>query len=217
MKKQTPLLSMLVVIILLACSTSDIPYLLQSTPTLPSTATLAPPAGTPSQQVLPTRTFTPTLIGLKTEIAPTFATPFTATSAPTSAASPTATVPTPAAGLAGTGFNAISLSSTVFYWGACEPTSVTLTATVTNPVQIKDLVLFIRFASKPSGGAGPWDKGTSMTLVGPGIYARTLTGPHLGVTQDSWVQFQIVGTDALDHVSARSPVYRDALSLSPCP
>jgi hypothetical protein len=221
MTKTTPLLSMLIAVVLLACSATDIPYLLQPTSTPPPTATSIPPTATASLAVLPTHTLTPTLIGLRTEIAPTFPPPLTATPAPTNTATATGAsvgVPTTAAtGLAGTGFDAINLSSAVFYWGACEPTTVTLTATVTNPAQIDGLVLFTRVSDKATGSVTGWDKGTSMTMVGPGVYSRTLTGPHMDVTVDSWIQFQLVGSDSQNKVVARSLVYHDALSLSPCP
>ena len=221
MANKTPLLSLLIAIVILACSTTDIPFLISATPTLPPTATPIPPTATPSLAIFPTHTFTPTLIGIHTEIAPTFPPPLTATSAPTATATATAataSVPTAAGtGLAGTGFAAINLSSAVFYWGACEPTTVTVTATVTNLAQVDGLVLFTRVGNKVSGLATAWDKGTSMALVGPGVYSRTLNGVHMDVTRDSWIQFQVVGTDAQDNVVVRSPVYHDALSLSPCP
>ena len=161
------------------------------------------------------------MIGLRTDTASTFPPPFTATPAPTLTATHTAgtaEVPTAAeAGLVGTGFQAINVSSAVFYWGACDPTTTTLTATVTNPAQIDGLVLFMRVADKATGSTTGWDKGTSMAVVGPGVYSRTLNGVHMGVTRDSWIQFQLVGTDSQNKIVARSPVYHDALSLSPCP
>ncbi len=222
MKKNTPLRSMFITVLLLACSASDIPFLLQPTASPPPTATSLAPAATPTPQSFPTYTSTPTLIGLSTEIAPTFPSPFTATPAPITTATATAGSPiaSPApsgTGLAGTGFDAINLSSAVFYWGACEPTTVTITASVTNPAQIASLVLFTRVANKATGAVSGWDKGTSMALVGPGAYSRTLNGTHMDVTKDSWIQFQLVGTDAQANVVARSAVYHDALSLSPCP
>lgn len=221
MAKKTPLLSTLIAIVLLACSATDIPYLLPATPSLPPTATPVPPTATPNLAILPTHTFTPTLIGIRTEIAPTFPPPLTATPAPTvtaTATAATAGAPTVApTGLAGTGFDAVNLSAAVFYWGACEPTTVTVTATVTNPAQIDGLVLFTRVSDKATGSVSAWDKGTSMTMVGPGVYSRILNGVHMDVTRDSWIQFQLVGTDSQDKVMARSVVYHDALSLSPCP
>ena len=221
MSKKAPLLSLFVALVILACSATDIPYLIPATPTLPPTATAIPPTATPSLAIFPTHTFTPTLIGIHTENAPTFPPPLTATPAPTATATTTAAtagVPTAAAtGLAGTGFDAINLSSAIFYWGACEPTTVTVTATVTNPAQVDGLVLFTRVGDKTSGSSTAWDKGTSMALVGPGVYSRTLNGVHMDVTRDSWIQFQLVGTDAQNIVVARSAVYHEALSLSPCP
>ena len=218
--KKSPLY-LLIAVVLLACSATDIPFLLPATPTAPPTATLHPPTSTPGLVILPTHTSTPTLIGLRTDTAPTFPPPLTATVAPTVTATepaftagvPTATQP----GLAGTGLDAVNLSATVFYWGACDPTTVTLTATVTNPAQVDDLVIFTRVADKTTGSVGGWDKGTSMTAVGSGVYSRTLNGVHMGVSRDSWIQFQLVGTDSEKKVVARSSVYHDSLSLSPCP
>ncbi len=222
MKKNTPLLSLLITILLLACGVSDIPSLLQQTVSTAPPATPLAPAATSAPQSTPTYTPTPTLIGLNTEIAATFPSPFTATPAPTTPPSPLAGSPTAspnpsAAALVGTGFGAINVSSAVFYWGACEPSTVTITASVTNPAQVASLVLFTRVGNKTTGATSAWDKGTSMASVGPGAYSRTLNGNHMDVNRDSWIQFQLVGTDAQAKVVARSPVFHDVLSLSPCP
>ncbi len=222
MKHNIALLSLLITVVLLACSVSDISSLLQPTVVVLPTGTPPPPVSTPTPPSSPTYTPTPTLIGLRTEIAPTFPSPFTATTAPTITLTATAGSPSPSpnpagAALAGTGFDAINVSAPVFHWGACEPTTVTITASVTDPAQIAGLVLFTRVGNKASGAVGSWNKGESMALVGPGAYSRMLNGVHMDVTQDSWIQFQLVGTDADAKIVARSPIYRDALSLSPCP
>lgn len=219
MTKKTPLLSLMIVLLVLACGVTDIPFLVQPTATQPATTTPIPPTVTPSPQVLPTHTFTPTLIGPSTEIADTFPPPLTATPAATSTdtAIPPSQTATPGIGLAGTGFNAINVSNSVFYFGACQPTTATLTVTVANPAQIVDVVLFTRVSNKATGGVSAWAKGVSMTMVGPGVYSRTLNSEHMGVTEDSWIQFQLVGTDVQDQIMARSPVNHDSLSLSPCP
>ena len=219
MKKKTSLLTVLTAIVVIACGIADIPFLAQPTATLPPTSTSAPPTATASPQVLPTRTQTPTPGTLSTQIAPTFPPAATATPAPsaTATAIPASLTPTAAIGLSGTGFNAINQSSSVFYWGACEPTTVTLTVNVTNAAQITDVVLFTRIGDKTTGGSTAWGKGVSMANVGPGVYSRTLNSEHMGITEDSWIQYQLVGTDQRDQIVARSPVFHDTLSLSPCP
>ncbi len=223
MTKKTLLLSMITVIVLLACSTSDIPFLAPAAPTPFPLVTAVPPTATASQAPVSAVTSTPTTAPLSTEIAPTFPPPSTATAAPTMTATatmPTSTATATALGgtpLSGTGFDAINLSTSVFHWGACEPTTATLTASVTNPTQVTDVVLFTRLGNKTTGFGGSWAKGVSMSMVGPGVYSRTLNGPHMDVTEDTWIQFQLVGADAAGKVVARSPIYRDSLSLSPCP
>lgn len=220
MTKKSVLLPLTLGIVLLACSVSDIPGLVQATATPPPSATPIPATLTPSPVVFPTHTFTPTLVLMSTEV-PQTAT-LASTPTPGDTPTPTATVPTSTAtaslaGLSGTGFNAANVSSSVFYWGACQPTTATLTVTVANPAQVTDVVLFTRINDKTTGGLTPWDKGASMTLVGPGVFSRTLNGTHMGVSEDSWIQYQFVGTDSKGQVVARSPVFHDTLSLSPCP
>lgn len=218
-KKLSPLLFTLV-IVSLACSLSDITNLVQATPTLPPTATPAPPTITPSPVIFPTHTFTPTFIALPSEAASTATPPSTPTPAETATATaviPSLTATASLAGLSGTGFNAVNVSAAVFYWGSCQPTTSTLTVTVANPAQVADVVLFTRIDDKTTGGQTPWDKGNSMAMVGPGVFSRTLNGPHMGVSEDSWILYQFVGTDSRGQVVARSPVFHDTLSLSPCP
>ncbi len=218
MTKKIGILSLITALLVLACGISDIPYLIAPTPSPFPTATAVPP--TPSPQILPTHTATPTLTAPNTEVVATFPPPATATPADTATNTPVPPTgsPTPAATeLVGTGFNAVNLSNNVFYFGFCQPTTVTFTVTVTNPVQIADLVLFTRFENKSTGFLTSWDKGVSMTLAGPGVYTRTLNSDHLGVTEDSWVHYQFVGTDSQGQVVARSIVYHDTLSLLHCP
>ncbi len=219
MTKKPVLLLLALGIVLLACSMSDIPGLVQATATLPPSATPNPASATPSPVVFPTHTFTPTFVPLSTEVPQTATPAWTPTGADTSTATavvPSTTATASLAGLSGTGFNAANVSAPVFYWGACQPTTATLTVTVANPAQVHDVVLFTRINDKTTGGLTPWDKGNSMALVGPGVYGRTLNGVHMGVTEDSWIQYQFVGTDSQGQVVARSPVFHDTLSLSPC-
>ncbi len=219
MTHKTRMLPIVTAILVLACGVSDIPYLIQPTPTLAPMATPVPPTATPSPQILPTHTSTPTLIAPNTEIPATFPPPDTATPADTATNTPVPATgsPTPAATeLVGTGFSAVNVSSSVFYFGVCQPTTATFTVTVTNAAQIADVVLFTRVENKATGGVSSWDKGVSMTIVGPGVYSRTLNSAHMNVTEDSWIQYQFVGTDSQGAVVARSIVYHDTLSLSPC-
>jgi len=77
-------------------------------------------------------------------------------------------------------------------------------------------VLFLRIHDK-SGGLSKWDRGTSMNSQGGGAFALTLKGSLMGITSDSWIEYQMVGTDAQNQNVARSPVFSRSLSLSHCP
>lgn len=219
MTKKTSIVSLFTALVLLACGLGDIPALIQPTavPFVPATA--IPPTTTPSPEALPTQTSAPTATATNTEVPATFPPPATATPADTETSTPVPPTGSPTAAateLVGTGLSAVNLSTSVFYFGACQPTTVTFTATVTNPIQIADLVLFTRYENKATGRVTSWDKGASLSLAGPGVYTRTVSSAHLGVTEDSWVHYQFVGTDSQGQVVARSIVYHDTLSLSPC-
>ncbi len=155
--KKIVLISTLV-LMLSACSVSDVSNIMSPlfTPTaLPSvTKTLyVTPTDTPTiTETLPTPTFTgtPTLMGSG----------FTAT--PSETASPTAdpvasalTGTSPVnAGNAGTtpeyvGFTSVQISGNILRWGGCEPSSITFTADVVDPLQVTSVTLSIRLISNP--------------------------------------------------------------------
>lgn len=200
-------------LLILACSTSDLPFLAQPTLTPlppPPTFTLAPAptiTATPTEIILqPTEasTDTPAPTDTPASVTPTSSTPVTAT-----------VLANPA--LAGTGFQTVDLSVTEFHFGDCSPNTVTIIANVSNPAQVSSVELFVRFENQASGIATRWGKAITMKDQGLGTFLYTLNGTKLGVIATSWVQYQIVATDKSGNRVARSPVFASNLILSPCP
>ncbi len=200
-------------LLILACSTSDLPFLAQPTLTPlppPPTFTLAPAptiTDTPTEIILqPTSadTDTPTPTDTPASVTPTSSTPMT----PSVVANPA---------LACTGFQTIDLSATEFHFGDCSPSTVTIIANVSNPAQVSSVVLFLRYENQATGTATRWGKAISMKDQGLGTYLYSLNGNKLNVVATSWVQYQIVATDKTGNQVARSPVFASNLILSPCP
>ena len=204
-------------ILIMACGLSNLPSLAPATftsaPTLP-----LPPTNTPTAPIPPTHTSTPTLIGELSSATP-FESPtpygaiYTYTPTIDASAGPSATPSI----LQGTGFDSIDLSVDDFHWGSCAPNTVTVTTQVTDPTQIFNVVVFVRFTNQSSGKSTGWDSGTSMDSQGNGKFAATLDGTKMGVYYDSWVEYQLVGTDNNGQNVARSPVFANSLTLTACP
>jgi len=216
MKKYVVLL--LLTALLSACSFSIFP-----TPVPPTARpTQALPTIIPASKVPSTYTSTPTLIGGRPTFTPTETPPASSTfllvTLPTGTPEPSSTAPSAIpSGLEGSGFESVELSVDEFHWGSCEPNTTTLTVKVTNPAQVLNVVVFVRFRNKASGNVTGWDDGTSMESKGGGTFAFKFDGDLMGVYYNSWVAHQLVGTDATGANVARSPVFPEQLSLSPCP
>jgi hypothetical protein len=204
-------------IILLACTTTE------ATPTLrPSkTATLIPPTNTATSNVTPSFTFTPTFIGGRPTSTltktPTPSSTFVLVTLPTGTLEPGVVPTATRAGLEGSGFESVEFTETEFHWGACDPNKTTMTVEVTNPNQVLSVVVFVRFKNKSSGSLSGWDDGTAMEDDGGGAFTFIFDGNQMGIFSNSWVVYQLVGTDSSGSNVARSPVIADELSLSPCP
>ncbi len=213
---------LIVPLLVFACSYADIPLLPQPIATetlIPSNTPL--PTNTPQPPIPPTYTSTPTLIGAAATFTPIDAGTQTALFIATYTATPTMTSPAPASSaspdLSGTGFDSVALSTDQFYSGSCEPGTATVTAQVSDPSTVLSVVLFVRFRNKSSGILTGWDHGSSMDSQGGGAFTYTLNGSKMGMYADVWVEYQLIGTDSKAQNVARSPVFSDSLSLSPCP
>ncbi len=218
MKKFT--LFMFLSALLFACSMSDL------APSRPAnTATPTRPTNTPTSNVPPTYTATPTSIGARPTPTPTDTPAPSATfllvTLPTGTPVPTEpgeVVPTATrSGLDGSGFDSVNLTEAEFHWGSCDPNKTTMTVKVADPGKVLNVVVFVRFRNKSSGNVTGWDDGTAMENKGGGNFAFTFDGDLMGIYYNTWVAYQLVGTDAAGANAARSPVFSDQLSLSPCP
>ena len=216
-----------VVLILLACSVSDVSNIMSPlfTPTALSLATktvYVTPSDTPTiTPPLPTPTFTgtPTLMGSG----------FTAT--PSETESPTATPV--ASALTGTipvnvgnslttpdvGFTSVRISGNILRWGGCEPSSVTFTAQMVDPTTVASVTLWIRLSNPPSGEATKWEAGAIMNGNKTGTFTYTLTRKnisHYNEYPNAWLQYQIVARDANGNDVGRTRPYLNKITLARC-
>lgn len=188
------------------------------------TRTAAPvlPSNTATSRIPPTFTPTPTLLGGPASLTPSF-TPlptntFLLVTLPTGTPEPSSTAATVTpSGLEGTGFNSLELSADTFYWGSCDPGDVTMSINVDDPANVLAVVVFVRFRNKATGNVTGWDQGSSMEPQGGGAFRFVFDGDKMGVFYNTWVNFQFVGTNGAGANVARSPVFLESLTLSPCP
>jgi hypothetical protein len=220
--KKIALISALV-LMLLACSVSDVSNIMSPlfTPTaLPSaTYTLyVTPSDTPTiTPTLPTPTFTetPTLMGSGFTATPSL------TESPTSAF--TSTVPVGVGNSITTpeyvGFSSVQISGNILRWGGCEPSSVTFTAQVVDPINETAVLLFLRLKNPSSGEMTKMGAGAIMNGNSTGTFTYTVTAKNISHYQDfpsAWVQYQLVATNGSLERLGWTQVYQNSLTISPC-
>ena len=214
-------------LMMLACSVSDVSSIMSPfftpTPMPPATNTVyVTPTDTPTiTSTLPTPTFTetPTLIGSG----------FTAT--PSETASPTADplasalTGTSSAGVGNSlttpdvGFTSVRISGNILRWGGCEPSSITFTADVIDPLQVVSVTLWIRLKSQSGSESTKWETGASMNGDNLGHYTYTLTVKNVSHYDEyigGWLQYQIVARDSSGKDVGRTQPYLNSVTLSPC-
>jgi len=130
---------------------------------------------------------------------------------PTVAPSPTTDVIT---------MGAPEVSSKTLYKGAggCEPKEITFRITVTNPGQVKNVILFLRTQDKSTASKTDWDEGTAMNPGADGKYTRTYHSsdiPTYGSFGNAWLYYQFVVTDKQNKL-IRGRVFTD-VSFQACP
>jgi hypothetical protein len=192
-----------------------------SAPTVANTPTIAP-TFTPTVPS-PTFTVTPTMIGLTTKTAiPDFLSPTPpvltkpGTADPEASSTPLVLVPL----VKMTGFISISTSGEVFYMGSeCQPVSVRFTAQVSNPVSVAFVVLFVRFKSKQTGATSEWTSIGMAPATMPGFFIHDLVPLEMKSVkyfENTWVQYQLVATDANSSEVGRTDIFDEKLSLLNC-
>jgi hypothetical protein len=188
-----------------------------ATPELTATKTYTPlPTATP---VTPTLTFTPTptLSGVKLP-----------TATPEDTATPVETVTpfslitpdfTPFPTIQMEGFVSILVSPDTFYKGTkCAPSSVRFTVQVTDPANIKYVLLFARFKSMRAERASKWTS-IPMQTVGAGTFIHDLSSEQMledAFFQSAWVEYQLVGTTQSGVEAGRTDIFKQRLTMLEC-
>lgn len=101
-----------------------------------------------------------------------------------------------------------------FYYGnnGCGSHEVTISARVTNPDDVYQLVLFTRFADKESAGYTKWDSGHAMSKKGDDLYSITLTSTKItnyNAYEFAVMRYQIVVQDKDGNRDVRTEVLED--------
>jgi len=103
-----------------------------------------------------------------------------------------------------------------FYYGSnsCGSHEVTISTRVTNPEDIYQVVLFVRFADRESSDISKWDGGRAMSKKDDDLYSVTLTStkiPNYNVYEFAVMRYQIVVEDKNGDRSVRTEVMDDIL------
>jgi hypothetical protein len=217
----------LLCIFLSGCSYS---FLFAPTPTNPPLA----PSATPTEILTPsststitpiplTATFTetPTLIYLGPS--PTTAGTDSPTGTPGSIFSPTPTsteTPPVLTIPQNSFFKTITISGDHILWGACEPSSVKITAHINDISNVHTVTLWLRLENKKTGEATEWGGGAIMNDEGNGDFTYNVTAKsfnHYREFTDAWGQYQLVASDRSLARIAGSSQYMNNLTVSACP
>jgi|GEM_PF-969142 hypothetical protein len=108
-----------------------------------------------------------------------------------------------------------------FYYGEddCGPNEITITARVTEPDEVKGLIIFTRFADQESFEMSSWDSGQAMTQKSDETFIITLKANELdnyNKYEFATLFYQIVATDTGNDEIDRTVVFKDA-HLEICP
>jgi hypothetical protein len=140
----------------------------------------------------------------------------TATFTPSPTASPTATN-TPGGAVS---FVSVTKSTDKIYWGACTPSEVTFTVTVSDPITVFSVVLFFHIKDKTTG-AHPDYTPVAMSPLGNGVFSyvvKAVDVPSHALYVDAWLQYQFVATDRAGKNVGRTEVYPQEVTITgTCP
>jgi hypothetical protein len=220
--KKTVLISSLV-LMLMACSVSDVSNILAplatTTPLPSATKTIyVTPSNTPTitaTQPTPTFTGTPTLIGAGFTETPSLPPPPTSAYTAPASTSGVNSIFTPQY----VGFISVQVSGNILRWGGCEPSSLTFTARVVDPIKVASVTLWIRLSNPPSGEETKWEAGAIMNGDNTGTYTYTLVPKnisHYDEFPNAWLQYQLVAKDANFNDVGRTQPYLNNVTLARC-
>lgn len=205
--------ALLCAVLSVSCSMGQFLPVMEETSALPSpTDTFAPsPTRTP---IPPTLTFTPTPTFIPLRSGET-ATPTLESATPLAQAA----IGTPTPTVQMKGFLSVNVSPREFYKGGnCEPYSAKFIAQVADPVASAHVLLFVRFRSVQSGNAAGWTS-IPMETIGAGTFTHELTSDQVVgemLYRDSWVEYQIVITNASGREIGRTGIFRESLLVLEC-
>jgi hypothetical protein len=220
--KKIPLLLM-VVFVLSACSMT-LDQLLGRQPTPPPTLTAtntSTPAPTFTPTVpSPTFTGTPTMVGQVVKTPTPLASPTLLILAqPTVMLLPSSTPLAMLTPVKTPGFVSISVSDDEFYKGKdCAPVSTKFVAQVSDAMNTRFVVLFVRFKSKQTGVTSEWTS-IAMDNTGVGTFTHDLVPLEMiavDLFENAWVQYQLVATDANSDQVGRTDIFDERLTLLEC-
>jgi len=210
------------VLMLPACSVSDVTNILSPlfTPTpapLATSTVYLTPSDTPTiTATLPTPTFTdtPTLIGAGPSATPSLTE--TSTSAFISSTGVGNSPLTPQY----VGFTMVQISGNILRWGGCEPSSITFTAHVVDPISETGVLLFLGLKNPTTGESTKLQAGAIMNGDKTGTFTYVVTVKNITDYQDfpgAWLQYQLVATDNSHQRVGWTQVYLNSITISPCP
>ena len=206
-------------------------------PQFNATATMPPPAETPTPFVsatpIPTQnlfatstptplTFTPTPTSLGAEL---FTPTMTLTEAPIDFITPG--LPTDVSSSdyftpKSTGFLSVLISNNVLYWneGPCSPRDIKISAFVEDLLNTDKVVLFMRLREKKNTlNVTEWGAGAIMIKADNGSFnydIRTFNLRRYYYYVDAWLEYQLVALTKDRQVIGRTPIYDRNLSLVRC-
>ena len=159
----------------------------------------------------PTFTLTPTLEGRRSVTVTPVLPPITVTQ--TLVWSPT---PLPV----GDGFDSVEVSGNRIFWGVCKPGEVKVTARVTHPKDVYNVIFFVHLEDTTSDNSTPWSTGDAMNNNHRGKFTYTLNADVIDEHRHyrrAWVVYQLVATAPGGRILGRTPVFERTLTIEPCP
>lgn len=223
--KKVRYLIFLLILVVQACSYTDITNLLPATPTLPPTASYTPavsdtptrtPTVTPTQPT-PTFTSTPTFIYSgptpTSSITPVFTSTIGLLITLTNTPAPLELAPQSSL------FTSIKISGNLVYWGRCEPSSVKVTVHVVDTALIRTVLLELRLVDTKTGERTEWGGGAIMDDDKKGTFTYNLTAQnfeHYREFSRAWGQYQVVAFDSHMARLGASAIYKNSLTIAPC-
>ena len=120
------------------------------------------------------------------------------------------------------GFQAVLISNNLLYWnaGPCMPRSVKFAAFVTDLLNTKRVLLFMRLREKKNTlNITDWGGGAIMTRADNGSFTYEVTPKNISkyyLFKDAWVEYQLVALNEDNLVVGRTQVYDRNVSLTRC-